>query len=648
MQTPKGRSSSSEMPQKISPRTVSVEVPQKISPQAVSSEVPQKISPRVVRQLKTTALESESSSASNQASRTPKDRSPKVNERKSPRSPVPEKKRPSRVAELESQISQLQNDLKKVKDQLSSSESLKKQAQQEAEESKKQLSALSSKLEESKQQLLERSAFEDVSVIELQSISKEQDQAWESKLEAIQKQHSVELGALASALDEIKILKVQLEMLAESEDEKSKQAESTHAELHSLKENLAETLLLLEDMKNQLRDCKDSEAQAQALLGETMLQLETTRRTVENLRLDGIKSKEAYEAITMELDQSRAHENMLEQLVNKLKDDNTNAGSNIYSNCEGDQNHESETIETEKTGKPIEAELSCMNSEVQRLRSALEANEIRYHEEKTQSTVQIRSAYEIVEQIKSTSSLREGELEAELKKSKVDIEELKANLMDKETELQGICEENEDLNMRLENALSGNREFELEKELKKLKDDVENLKANLMDKETELQNLSEENKILKFETGNGEMNNGGKVSDEVVIDLEAARAAEREALMKLGYVMEEADKSNRKAARVAEQLEAVQAANSEMEAELRRLKVQSDQWRKAAEAAAAMLSTGNNGKFMERTGSMDSHYSPMAGKIGSPYSEDIEDEFIKKKNGNMLKRIGVLWKKPQK
>jgi hypothetical protein len=45
--------------------------------------------------------------------------------------------------------------------------------------------------------------------------------------------------------------------------------------------------------------------------------------------------------------------------------------------------------------------------------------------------------------------------------------------------------------------------------------------------------------------------------------------------------------------------------NSKMEAELRKIKVQSDQWRKAAEVAAAMLSARNNGNFMERTGSLD-------------------------------------------
>jgi hypothetical protein len=41
--------------------------------------------------------------------------------------------------------------------------------------------------------------------------------------------------------------------------------------------------------------------------------------------------------------------------------------------------------------------------------------------------------------------------------------------------------------------------------------------------------------------------------------------------------MEEADRSNRRTERVTEQLEAAQSANSEMEAELRKIKVQSDQ-----------------------------------------------------------------------
>ena len=166
--------------------------------------------------------------------------------------------------------------------------------------------------------------------------------------------------------------------------------------------------------------------------------------------------------------------------------------------------------------------------------------------------------------------------------------------------------------------MKNQKEIDVEAELKKLREAIENLKADLMDKETELQIVSDENETLKS-------------------DIHKSETDVQDAFLKLGIAMEEADKSSKKAVRVTEQLEATQASNSEMETELRKLKVQSNQWRKAAEAATAMLSAGNNGKFAE-------NYN----QTNSPYSEDIDDELTKKKNGNVLKKIGVLWKKPQK
>ncbi|KAL2239797.1 interactor of constitutive active ROPs 3 [Sesamum indicum] len=634
MQTPKARTSSSGAPQKNSPRSISSEATQKNSPQAASSEASQKFSPRVVRQLKTSPRYSDhTASSSNQVSRAPKEKSPKVADHRSPRSPASEKRRPSRVSELESQVSQLENDLKIVKDRLCSTEELKKQAQKDAEESNQQLLALSLKLQESQKQLLEQSAPKEV----LCEITEERDEKLQSELEAIQKQHSSDSAALASALDEIKQLKTQLEIVAESEATHSKNSEAEQNELHKLRENLSNTLMLVEDMKNQLRDSKESETQAQALVGETLVQLEAAKKMVEMLRSDGLKATEAYNSVASELDQSRARVNFLEELVSKLKAD-IHTGGSKDSLSEGDDLKQ-------RTQESLEMEVNSVKVEVEQLRSALEAAEIRYNEEQAQSAEQIRNALEMVEKIKSASGQREAELESELRKSKYEIEELKANLMDKETELQGICEENEGLTVKLENTLSGQGEHELEKKLQKSNAEIENLKVRLMDKETEWQHISEENEKLKLEIK--EMIKG-KVSDEIVSDIESARAAEREALMKIGYMTEEVDKSNRKAARVAEQLEAAQAANAEMEAELRRLKVQSDQWRKAAEAAAAMLSAGNNGHLMERTGSMDSNYSPRTGKISSPYADDLDEDLMKKKNANMLRRFGVLWKKPQK
>ncbi|XP_019248404.1 PREDICTED: tropomyosin-2-like [Nicotiana attenuata] len=103
------------------------------------------------------------------------------------------KKPPVRVTDLETELAQLQDELKKVKDQLTSSESLKRRAQIEAEEAKNQLAAMSEKLEESEKQLVELSDSEDARILQLRKISQDRDRAWKSELEAIQKQHEYEL-----------------------------------------------------------------------------------------------------------------------------------------------------------------------------------------------------------------------------------------------------------------------------------------------------------------------------------------------------------------------------------------------------------------------------------------------------------------------
>lgn len=622
MQTPKARTSSSEVPQRKSPAT-----------------------PRTARQLKLPGSDSDSvSSAANPMNKTPKG-SPKVVERKSPRSPALEKKRPSRVSELESQLAQLQEDLKKAKEQLNASDSWKRRAQQEVEEGKKQLSAMSERLEESQQQLLEITTSEDTRVEELRKLSQDRDKAWQSELDAIQKQHTMDSAALGSAMNEIQRLKFQLEKVAESEAAQTKHAESAYDELQNLRIELTETLSLVEKLKNDLSYCKESESQALEDVRKTEMQLETANANLEMLRSDGIKATEAYNTLSLELEQSKAQVKSLEELVSKLQNDLLNISNKLVESMGGVQisqkNGENKEIDQ------LKGELDLARNELSQLRSALDASETRYQEEYIQSTLQIRSAYEQVERAKSESSQREADLETELKNVKAQIEELRANLMDKETELQSISEENVGLNLKIKTNKSNERDSILAAEVKKLEAEVVELKSSVLDKETELQSLAEQNEMLKMEIEKREMERN-KVNDEAISLAEAARAAEREALMKVGFLTEEADTSSRRAARVTEQLDAAQATNTEMEAELRKLKVQSDQWRKAAEAATAMLSTGNNGKFAERTGSLDSHYSSMTGNTGSPYSEELDDDSPKKKNANMLKKFGVLWKKGQK
>ncbi|KAH9735443.1 Interactor of constitutive active ROPs 2 [Citrus sinensis] len=611
-----------------------------------SSEVPQRKSlatPRTARQLKLPGSDSDSvSSAASPMNKTPKG-SPKVVERKSPRSPALE--RPSRVSELESQLAQLQEDLKKAKEQLNASDSWKRRAQQEAEEAKKQLSAMSARLEESQQQLLEITTSEDTRVEELRQLSQDRDKAWQSELDAVQKQQSMDSAALGSAMNEIQRLKFQLEKVAESEAAQTKHAESAYAEMQNLRIELTETLSLVEKLKNELSYCKESESQALEDVRKSQMQLETANANLKMLRSDGIKATEAYNTLSLELEQSKARVKSLEELVCKLQNDLLNS-SNKLAESMGDVHLSQKNGENEEIDK-LKGELDLARNELRQLRSALDASETRYQEEYIQSTLQIRSAYEQLEGAKSESSQREADLETELKNVKALIEELRANLLDKETELQSISEENEGLNLKIKTNESNERDSKLAVELKKLESEVVELNASILDKETELMSLTEQNGMLKMEIESREMERN-KVNDEAISLAEAARVAEREALMKVGFLTEEADKSSRRAARVTEQLDAAQAASTEMEAELRKLKVQSDQWRKAAEAATAMLSAGNNGKFVERTGSLDGQYSPMIGNTGSPYCEELDDDSPKKKNANMLKKFGVLWKKGQK
>ncbi|KAK1389471.1 interactor of constitutive active ROPs 2, chloroplastic-like [Heracleum sosnowskyi] len=607
----------------------------------IGSEVPHRSLPATPRTTKQQRI-----SVPSPATRTPTAKGLKIVDRRPPRSPASEqKKQPGRISDLEYQLAQLQKELKKAHDQLSSSELWKKQAHLDNEAAKKQLASMSAKLEESEQQIQELSASEDSRVQELRKISQDRDRAWQSELDAVRKHHSIDSASLVTAMNDIQKLKMQLGRVAESEAMHSRGAESAHAEVQSLEQELGETLNQVENLKNELTDCKESQTQAMEAIRETKMQLAMAKSTEETLRSEGLKVMEAYNSVAVELEQSKNQIIHLEGLVRKLQAEFSRDSSKNAADPLGNTKAARESDNNAKSLQ-VEMELKNVNSEMVQLRSALEAAERRYQEEYVQSTLQIRSAYELVEHTKLESCKCEAELEANLMIAKSDFEDLKARLMVKETNFQTISEENRGLYLKvMENQLS-ERESELKLELRKIEEDVLEYKANLLDKETKLQSTTEANEALKMEMEKRELKNN-ETNDETFEFAEAGKDAEQEALMKLSCLTEEANKSSRKIDRVTEQLDAAEAANSKMEAELRKLKVQSDQWRKAAETAAAMLTTGDNDKI-ERTGSLDNKYHTIGRKLSLPFSEDIDDDSPKKKNGNKLKKFGVLLKKSQK
>ncbi|XP_022925931.1 interactor of constitutive active ROPs 2, chloroplastic-like [Cucurbita moschata] len=576
--------------------------------------------PRPIRQLKAPGSDSVSAPASASGSLLPpskmtKERSPRPVVTKSVQSSVLEKKRPNRVSTMESQIAQLQDELKKAKDQLNSAELGRRRAKEEAEEGRQQLEAMSLELEESRQQLLELSASEDERIQELRKISQDRDRAWQSELEALQKQHLMDSAALGAAMNENQKLKLQLERIAGLEVNHSRHAESAQAEIHSLRVELKETLSLVEELKSKLSEYEDSEAQSVEDQKKTQMELETANETIEALRSEGTNAMKAFSSISLELEQSKEKVASLEALVSKYQVDLAEIDKKNLEDQSENKNNEKDEEETEYINQ-LKTELNCVRSEMGQLKLALDAADRRYQDEYLRSTIQIRSSYEELESVRSESRLREAAFEAELVRAKAQIEQLRTDLVDKETRLLSIAKEKETSNLN-QRSKESERESDNTEQLKKLEADIEELKASLLDKETELQGIIEENDMLRVDIQ--KMETGRKMTNGETTNLE--EPANEETLNKLGSVNE----------------------NSEMEAELRRLRVQLEQWRKAAEAAAAMLSPGKDGKLVDISGPIDTNYPH-----GSLYSEELDDDSPKKKNINMLKKIGVLWKKNQK
>jgi outer membrane murein-binding lipoprotein Lpp len=121
---------------------------------------------------------------------------------------------------------------------------------------------------------------------------------------------------------------------------------------------------------------------------------------------------------------------------------------------------------------------------------------------------------------------------------------------------------------------------------------------------------------------------------------EAAWKEEEGAAAKASLVEQSLKDGAAREARLGEQLKASEAAREALETEMRRLRVQTEQWRKAAEAAAAVLGG-------------DNHLAGLHGIArggngwGSPATmpDDGDDDFGSKRKGAGMRMLGDLWKK---
>ncbi|CAA3017907.1 Hypothetical predicted protein [Olea europaea subsp. europaea] len=176
-------------------------------------------------------------------------------------------------------------------------------------------------------------------------------------------------------------------------------------------------------------------------------------------------------------------------------------------------------------------------------------------------------------------------------------------------------------------------------------DEINMLKAKLEEKEKELEVFRLENEGLKIEI------------NEKLLELSSAQSKGEEMTFRLNQTEQELVKSKSNVLRLNEKQEATERVKQELEAEMKKLHMHTQQWRKAADAAASVLASGvemNGRRLSERCGSMDKHYGnafePVgryAGSMGSPgLMDDPDDVFGSgKRKGSGIRMFGDLWKK---
>ncbi|KNA22288.1 hypothetical protein SOVF_034210 [Spinacia oleracea] len=174
----------------------------------------------------------------------------------------------------------------------------------------------------------------------------------------------------------------------------------------------------------------------------------------------------------------------------------------------------------------------------------------------------------------------------------------------------------------------------------KKNEEIDQMRAMMDEKEKEIRVVIEENETIK------------KKLDDAKSEIDLGRKREEEMVSKVKQLEQDLQVSRGKEVQLKEKLVDAEAAKELLEIEMKKMKLQTDQWKKAADAAASVLAggVGTKGRISERCASMDNHFNsifeppPITGFGG--YLEDPDDSFGGgKKKGSGIRMLGDLWKK---
>lgn len=322
---------------------------------------------------------------------------------------------------------------------------------------------------------------------------------------------------------------------------------------------------------------------------------------------------------------------------------------------------QSETVNQKKLGTRIadlESQLGQAQQELKNLKNQLSSAEAEKKKAEDELVKKAQSVVPVVEKFQEKKSIskkaQECNIKAETKPQdviipdenqeetdvfevpieKLAIEFKKHDVFEKEPQTQPATSEPE-------------KPFVEELTLKN--EEIASLKSSLEEKKKELESMSNENDNLKNQL------------NESVSKVKAAETKEEGMTMEMKKLSKELEASKGNAEKLNEKLKSVEEEKAGLESEMKKLRVQTEQWRKAADAAAAVLAGGFDmsaaARVPERCGSMDKHFGGGTfetpggryhGYVGSPgMVDDLDDGFGsgKKKGSSGIRMFGDLWKK---
>lgn len=475
-------------------------------------------------------------------------------ERRSPKITTPPEKPALRGvqkgSELQSQLTALQDELKKAEEKLACVEKEKAKVINELKEAQKLSEDSNEKLQAAL--VAQKNAEESIEIEKFRAVEMEQagiesaqkkEEQWEKELESVKNQHAADLAALVSATQELEKVKQELAMTCDAKD----QALSHADDATKIAENQAEKVEVLSAeitrLKGLLNAKFESEAdQTNKMMSELSLEIQTLKSEAEQSEKLVLELKSEIETLKSEGEENDKLVSELKSEVEYLKSEENELKSEIETL---NQEVRKAKVYKEKLGH-IEASFEELNIELEAARmsetyarnlmeewkSKVEELDLQAEEAKRLERSASSSLESMVKELETSNGLlRNAETELSSLKEKVGLLEMsnvrqRGDLEEAERVLQKLKEEASE---------SAKRAESLKNELETVKEERTQALNNEKLAASSVQNLLEEkNKLIsELETSKDEEDKSKKALESLASALHEVSSEAREAKEKL-------------------------------------------------------------------------------------------------------------------